>query len=86
MAVELAKAINSDVYDLIVSTLPTATWWAIPGVLSVAVKAVETLDQCVDQVVSAMLARGGYVILTADHGNAEQMVDYETGEPHPPTR
>ena len=52
------------------------------GVLSAAVKAVETLDQCVDQVVSAMLARGGYVILTADHGNAEQMVDYETGEPH----
>ncbi|HHV94660.1 MAG TPA: 2,3-bisphosphoglycerate-independent phosphoglycerate mutase [Firmicutes bacterium] len=82
VAAEAVKAINSDVYDLIVLNFANGDMVGHTGVLSAAVKAVETLDQCVDQVVSAMLARGGYVILTADHGNAEQMVDYETGEPH----
>jgi len=52
------------------------------GVLEAAVKAVETVDECAGKVVDAVLARGGAVLVTADHGNAEQMVDPETGQPH----
>ncbi len=82
VAAEAVKAINSDEYDLIVLNFANCDMVGHTGILDAAVKAVETIDSCVDQVVTAMLARGGYVVLTADHGNAEQMVDYDTGEPH----
>ena len=52
------------------------------GVLPAAVKAVETIDSCLEQVVAGVRARGGQVLITADHGNCELMVDPETGEPH----
>jgi 2,3-bisphosphoglycerate-independent phosphoglycerate mutase len=52
------------------------------GVLPAAVKAVETVDSCLARVVDAVLERDGDVLITADHGNCEQMVDPETGEPH----
>ena len=52
------------------------------GVLPAAVKAVETVDACLERVADAVLARGGDVLITADHGNCELMVDPETGEPH----
>ena len=51
------------------------------GVLSAAVKAVETVDTCVGRTVEALLAAGGQMFLCADHGNCEQLIDYETGEP-----
>jgi 2,3-bisphosphoglycerate-independent phosphoglycerate mutase len=82
VAAEAVKAINSDEYDLIVLNFANCDMVGHTGILPAAIKAVETIDACVEQVVTAMLARGGYVVLTADHGNAEQMVDYETGEPH----
>ncbi|MFS8573121.1 MAG: 2,3-bisphosphoglycerate-independent phosphoglycerate mutase, partial [Clostridia bacterium] len=52
------------------------------GVFEAAVKAVETVDQCVGQVVEAVREMGGAALVTADHGNADQMVDYDTGGPH----
>lgn len=52
------------------------------GNFDAAVKAVETVDSCVGQVLKVVLKLGGSAIVTADHGNAEQMVDYETGQPH----
>ncbi len=52
------------------------------GILPAAVKAVETIDACLEKVVDAVLARGGTALITADHGNCEQMVDPRTGEPH----
>ena len=52
------------------------------GVYAATVSAVETVDQCVGQVVKAIQEQGGTAVITADHGNAEQMVDYATGEPH----
>jgi 2,3-bisphosphoglycerate-independent phosphoglycerate mutase len=52
------------------------------GVYAAAVAAVEAADRSVAQVVRAILEKGGTAVVTADHGNAEQMVDYETGEPH----
>ena len=51
------------------------------GVIPAAVKAVETVDTCVGRSVEAIRAVGGDVCITADHGNADQMVDPETGAP-----
>ncbi len=52
------------------------------GKLDAAIKAVETVDACVGTIVDAVLKRGGKLIITADHGNAEQMFDPATGSPH----
>ena len=52
------------------------------GVLPAAVKAVETVDACLERVSEAVLAQGGTLLVTADHGNVEQMVDPATGGPH----
>jgi 2,3-bisphosphoglycerate-independent phosphoglycerate mutase len=52
------------------------------GVLPAAVKAVETIDACLERVADATLARGGELLITADHGNCELMTDPRTGEPH----
>jgi 2,3-bisphosphoglycerate-independent phosphoglycerate mutase len=52
------------------------------GVLSAAIKAVETADACAGQIVAAVNAKGGIAIVTADHGNAEIMIDEVTGAPH----
>ena len=52
------------------------------GSLPAAIKAVETIDECVGKVVEAMLAHDGTMLITADHGNCEQMIDYKTGDPH----
>lgn len=51
------------------------------GVEAAAVKAVETVDECVGRAVEALLEMDGVMFICADHGNAEQLVDYETGEP-----
>ena len=52
------------------------------GVLDAAIKAVETIDSCLDRLTAAVVALGGQLLITADHGNCELMVDPETGEPH----
>ena len=52
------------------------------GNLQAAIRAVETVDECVGKIVDAVLARGGGLIVTADHGNCEQMIDPATGGPH----
>jgi 2,3-bisphosphoglycerate-independent phosphoglycerate mutase len=52
------------------------------GVLPAAIKAVEVVDECVGKAVDAVVAKGGVVFICADHGNCEQMINYETGAPH----
>ncbi|MFN2139077.1 MAG: 2,3-bisphosphoglycerate-independent phosphoglycerate mutase [Candidatus Promineifilaceae bacterium] len=52
------------------------------GVLEAAIKAVETVDECAGRLVEAVVAKGGVAIVTADHGNCERMINFETGEPH----
>ena len=52
------------------------------GILEAAVKAIETIDECVQREVEAIEKTEGVMLITADHGNSEQMIDYSTGEPH----
>jgi len=52
------------------------------GSLPAAIKACEVVDACVQAIIDATLARGGELVITADHGNAEQMKDPVTGAPH----
>ncbi len=52
------------------------------GVMDAAVKAVETIDSCLEKLAALVLERGGQMLITADHGNCELMLDPETGKPH----
>ena len=63
------------------STLLTRIWLDIPVSIPAAIKAIETVDTCVGKAVEALKEVDGQMFICADHGNAEQMVDYETGAP-----
>ncbi len=73
--------IRSGDYDFIVMNYANADMVGHTGVIEAAIKAVEIVDSGVGQVVEATLAMGGGLLITADHGNAEQLIDYETGKP-----
>lgn len=73
--------IEKDKFDAIIMNYANCDMVGHTGIFAAAQKAVETVDACLAQVVPAILAKGGAVIITADHGNAEQMVDYQTKEP-----
>ena len=75
-------AIASDQYDFILVNYANGDMVGHTGVLAAAIQAVETVDQCVGRLVEAVLAKGGALVVTADHGNCEQMIDRETGRPH----
>ena len=79
---KLLDAINSKVYDTIILNYANPDMVGHTGNFEAAVKAVETIDECVGKVVEAVEAQNGVLIITADHGNIEQMIDYKTGEPH----
>ena len=79
---ELLRRIESGVYDFILVNYANPDMVGHTGVESAAVKAVEVVDQCLARVAEAVLAHGGTLLVTADHGNCELMVDPETGEPH----
>ena len=79
---KVVEAINSDKYDVIILNYANPDMVGHTGSLPAAIKAVETIDECVQKVVDAILAHDGTLIITADHGNCEQMIDYKTGEPH----
>jgi 2,3-bisphosphoglycerate-independent phosphoglycerate mutase len=72
---ELLKRIESDKYDVIILNYANCDMVGHTGVFEAARAAVEAVDTCVGKVVDAILARGGTALITADHGNAEQMVD-----------
>ncbi len=69
-------------HDLYVLNYANGDMVGHTGVLPAAIRAVEAVDQCVGRVVSAVLERGGAAVVTADHGNCEQMIDPVTGGPH----
>ncbi len=76
---EALSRINSDKYDCIILNFANCDMVGHTGVFDAAVAAVETVDECVGKVTDAILSRGGVVMITADHGNADQMVDPVTG-------
>jgi 2,3-bisphosphoglycerate-independent phosphoglycerate mutase len=78
----LVEAIGSGRFDLIVCNYANGDMVGHTGVFSAAVKAVEALDQCLARVEKAVLDTGGQMVITADHGNCEQMVDYEAKQAH----
>ncbi len=78
---EVVKAISSKKYDVIILNYANLDMVGHTGIFDAAVKAVEAVDACIGRVFSAISEVGGLLIITADHGNAEQMVD-EDGEPH----
>ena len=77
---EVVKRIESGKYDVIILNFANCDMVGHTGVFDAAVKAVETVDKCVDQVVKATSDMGGVSLITADHGNAEIMLDSE-GKP-----
>lgn len=79
---KVVEAIQSDKYDCIILNYANPDMVGHTGNLEAAVKAIETIDNSVARVVSAIEEKNGMIIMTADHGNAEQMIDYKTGEPH----
>ena len=79
---KVVEAINSNKYNVIILNYANPDMVGHTGSLPAAIKAVETIDECVGKVVEAMLAHNGTMLITADHGNCEQMIDYKTGEPH----
>jgi 2,3-bisphosphoglycerate-independent phosphoglycerate mutase len=78
----LARLAADDCENLLVINLANADMVGHTGSIKAAIKACETVDGCVGAIVEATLKRGGSLIVTADHGNAEQMKDPETGLPH----
>ena len=79
---KVLEAINSKKYDCIILNYANPDMLGHTGVVEAAVKGIEVLDECIGKVVEAVKKQEGILIITADHGNAEQMVDYKTGEPH----
>ncbi|MEM6470020.1 MAG: 2,3-bisphosphoglycerate-independent phosphoglycerate mutase [Planctomycetota bacterium] len=76
------KEIESGESELLIVNFANGDMVGHTGVLDAAVKAVETVDECVGKIVEATLAKEGALIITADHGNCEQMINPETGGPH----
>ena len=79
---EVIGRIESGKYDLIVLNFANPDMVGHTGIFEAAVQAVEVVDGCVGAVVDEILRKGGAVLLTADHGNAEKMIDLTTGQPH----
>ena len=78
---KLVEAIKSGSYDVIVINFANPDMVGHTGVQDAAIKAVEAVDECVGKAVEAIKEVDGVMFICADHGNAEQLVDYETGEP-----
>ncbi|MDY6891183.1 MAG: 2,3-bisphosphoglycerate-independent phosphoglycerate mutase [Pseudomonadota bacterium] len=82
IADKLCAAIRSQRFDLIVCNFANGDMVGHTGKFDAAVKAVETVDQCLARVLAALHEVGGEALITADHGNVELMVDPESGQPH----
>lgn len=79
---KLEAAILSKKYDAIICNYANCDMVGHSGDLNASIKAVETIDTCLARVIKAMESIGGQAIVTADHGNVEQMLDYENNQPH----
>lgn len=82
VGMDLVEAIKSDKYDVIVINFANPDMVGHTGVIPAAVAAVERVDSLVGDAVQAIKDVDGILFICADHGNAEKMIDYETGKPH----
>ena len=80
VADECAKRIESGKYDVVICNLANCDMVGHTGVKAAAIKAVETVDACVGQIVEAVKKMGGVILITADHGNADQMTETKKGK------
>ena len=78
---EVVKRIEADKYDVIILNFANCDMVGHTGVIPAAVKAVEAVDTCVGRVLDALLAHGGCALVTADHGNADQMLEADGKSP-----
>jgi len=78
---EVIKRIKAKKYNLIILNYANGDMVGHSAKLEPTRIAIETVDECVSKVVSAVREEKGTIIITADHGNAEQLINYETGEP-----
>ena len=78
---KVVEAINSEKYDTIILNFANPDMVGHTGNLEAAEKAIEAVDNCVGKIIEALNKHEGIALITADHGNAEQMIDYKTGEP-----
>ena len=79
---KVVESINSKKYNCIILNFANPDMVGHTGNLAAAIKAIEAIDECVGKIYEAIKAQKANLLITADHGNAEQMIDYKTGEPH----
>jgi 2,3-bisphosphoglycerate-independent phosphoglycerate mutase len=78
----LIRELDRDFYEVVIVNFANPDMVGHTGVLEAAIRAVETVDECIGRVAQTVRDKGGILIITADHGNAELMVDAETGGAH----
>ncbi|MFZ0481084.1 MAG: 2,3-bisphosphoglycerate-independent phosphoglycerate mutase [Terriglobales bacterium] len=82
VAEAIVKAANDNAFDVVIANFANADMVGHSGKLEPTIKAIEAVDACLGEVEKAVRARGGAMLITADHGNAEMMIDPVTGGPH----
>jgi 2,3-bisphosphoglycerate-independent phosphoglycerate mutase len=78
----LVKKFTAEDIGLVIANFANADMVGHTGNFEASVKACEVIDECLGRVVDAALRKKGRVVITADHGNIEQLIDYDTGKPH----
>jgi 2,3-bisphosphoglycerate-independent phosphoglycerate mutase len=78
----VVQAVNDGTFDVIIVNFANADMVGHSGKIEPTVKAVETVDACLSRIETAVRQKGGALLITADHGNAEMMIDPATGRPH----
>jgi 2,3-bisphosphoglycerate-independent phosphoglycerate mutase len=78
---EAVKRINSNEFSLMIINLANCDMVGHTGNYEAATKAVEVVDECIGSLTEAILSKGKIALITADHGNADEMIDYKTGIP-----
>jgi len=82
IADSVVKAVDDGTFDVIVVNFANADMVGHSGKIEPTVKAVETVDGCLGEIEKSIRRKGGSLLVTADHGNAEMMIDPQTGGPH----
>ncbi len=82
VAEAVVKAIEDKIFDVVIANFANADMVGHSGKIAPTIRAVETVDGCLGELYAAIKRCGGIMLVTADHGNAEQMIDPETGGPH----